>query len=835
MQPGIFTRVMKIDQRQDATTTQAKLRCFVVIGAIALAYLLTARLSLAVLNLGSSASPVWPPAGIALAALVWSGRSASLGVALGALLSNYTLGVSWQLSAGSVLGTTLQAIVGYGLLRRYRFHPSMERLSDVLGLAIVVLVSPLVNATIGTVNAVLVGHFGWERAAQNWWTIWLGDGMGILVVTPCLLTFRHWLHQERWQAILLGERRSNRSFSRFSSYSKVSDYSLNGSDRSWVHSSLNSQACVQHLLDFVPPVAVKRSQAERWLWLGSLIAVSWMVFYSQPTQAIALYPIEYFPFPFVMWAALRFGQFRAVLASFILSVIAISGTILDRGPFAAKATDSSQVILLLQAFIGVVTITALILAAVMATRQATERQLHLTAERNRLLSEMAMRIRRSLDLRDILQTTVEEVRQFLQADRVFFSQFEPQGQSQVVAESVAPGWTSTLGWTCPPSDYQEIQALFAQDPIKVAHDTAQEDISPLVQQYHERYQVKAGMAVPILLNADQWSQAHLHTQDSQTANLQAADRLSAPTSEPRLLGLLVVNQCSGPRQWQPLEIELLEQLGTQVAIAIQQGKLYQQVQDLNTNLEQQVTDRTLQLQANMTELEELNQLRDVFIHAIAHDLRTTVMGSLMVLKNIQSQPGDEKVAIPRNFLERMIQSGEIQLCKLNSLLEAYKNKTEGIVIHPKPLSLPPFIETITADLKALFDLNQAQVINQIPTELPNVVADWEQLERVFRHLLVNAVKHNPPGVQVVLQAAVEGDRVRCVVADNGQGISPSQCERLFDLSLGNQQERQLTGISLGLYLCQQIVTAHGGKIGVTSQPGEGSQFWLTLPCLGVGD
>lgn len=135
----------------------------------------------------------------------------------------------------------------------------------------------------------------------------------------------------------------------------------------------------------------------------------------------------------------------------------------------------------------------------------------------------------------------------------------------------------------------------------------------------------------------------------------------------------------------------------------------------------------------------------------------------------------------------------------------------------------------------MFDLNQAQVINQIPTELPNVVADWEQLERVFRHLLVNAVKHNPPGVQVVLQAAVEGDRVRCVVADNGQGISPSQCERLFDLSLGNQQERQLTGISLGLYLCQQIVTAHGGKIGVTSQPGEGSQFWLTLPCLGVGD
>jgi signal transduction histidine kinase/integral membrane sensor domain MASE1 len=820
---------MKIDERQKTTTAQAKLKRFAVVGTIALAYFLTARLSLAVLNLGSSASPVWPPAGIALAALVWCGRWASLGVALGALLSNYTLGVSWQLSAGSVLGTTLQAIVGVSLLRRNRFHPSMERLNDVLALAIAALVSPVTNATIGTLNAVLVGRFGWEDAAQNWWTIWLGDGMGILVITPSLLTFRHWVQQKQWRSMLpQTERHFDCSLNRFLSNTEHRFKS------SWIHSPINTQKCLQSSLDFVQPIAERRSQLERWLWLGSLIAVSWIVFYSQPTQATALYPIEYFPFPFVMWAALRFGQFRAVLASFILSVIAISGTILDRGPFTAKATDPNQEILLLQAFIGVITITALILAAVMTTRQAAERQLHLTAERNRLLSEMAMRIRRSLDLRDILQTTVEEVRQFLQADRVFFSQFDDQGQSQVVAESVASGWTSTLGWTCPSTDYQEIQALFAQDPIKVAHDTSREEISPLVRQYHERYQVKAGMAVPILLNADQWTQINGREPNPQ-ATVQATDRLSASSSDPQLLGLLVVNQCSGPRQWQPLEIELLEQLGTQVAIAIQQGKLYQQVQDLNTNLEQQVADRTLQLQANMTELEELNQLRDVFIHAIAHDLRTTVMGSLMVLKNIQSQPGDEKVAIPRNFLERMIQSGEIQLCKLNSLLEAYKNKTEGIIIHPKPLFLPPFIETITSDLKSLFELNQAQVINQIPTDLPNVVADWEQLERVFRHLLVNAVKHNPPGVQVVLQTSVEGDRVRCVVADNGKGISPSQCEHLFDLSLGNQQERQLTGISLGLYLCQQIITAHGGEIGVNSQVGEGSQFWLTLPCLTIGD
>jgi signal transduction histidine kinase len=329
---------------------------------------------------------------------------------------------------------------------------------------------------------------------------------------------------------------------------------------------------------------------------------------------------------------------------------------------------------------------------------------------------------------------------------------------------------------------------------------------------------------------DQTINQNVNQNANQKLNLwcSGTDEINCSLPSPHLFGVLVVNQCSSTRQWQPLEIELLEQLGTQVAIAIQQGQLYQRVQTLNANLEQQVAERTLQLQANMAELEELNQLRDVLIHAIAHDLRTTVMGSQMVLKNLQNQPGDA-IAVPRTVLERMTQSGDIQLCKLNSLLEAYKNKTEGIVIKPQELSLPPFIESIFRDLKPLFECNQVNVVNEIPADLPDIWADSQQLERVFRHLLVNAVKHNPPGVQVMVRAVVEDDMLRCVVEDNGRGINSCQRDCLFDLRLGNAKERQLTGLSLGLYLCQQIVTAHGGTIGLISEPGQGSTFWFTLP------
>jgi signal transduction histidine kinase/integral membrane sensor domain MASE1 len=798
MQPGISTSIA--NDANTNTVNRTKLwRILTVLGAVALAYFVTARVSLAILQLGASASPVWPPAGIALTALLWQGRWAGIGVAVGVLWLNASLDVPLLLSVGSTLGSTLQAVIGVTLLQRFGFRLSMDRLRDVLGfVSLAVLVTPVINATIGTAFYSIVAGLSWMQVVQNWWTIWLGDGMGILILTPSLLALQHWAQQNHFKFAGLNSR-----------FLKSKRYS-----------GLNSEQYAGLLTEVDRP-----SDTEKWTWLSLLIAMSWIVFHAQPNPTIALYPIEYLPFPFIIWAALRFGHVRTILASFVLSVIAISGTILGRGPFIAKASDPNQVVLLLQAFIGVITITALILAAVMATRQAAEIQLRLNAERNRLLSEMAMRIRQSLDLEEILQTTVEEVRQFLHADRVFFSCFDRDGHGSVVAESIVPGWASTIGWTTDAQVYQELQSMFAQEPIRVVADTAQSAVSSFLKQYHDRFHVKAGIAVPIVLNSAGCAAMGCR---SEQATQSEADWSSNTPDTPNLFGVLVVNQCSTSRQWQPLEVELLEELGTQVTIAIQQGQLYKRVQNLNANLEHQVAERTLQLQANMAELQELNQLRDVLIHAIAHDLRTTVMGSLMVLKNLQNQPGDN-IAMSRTLLERMTQSGEIQLCKLNSLLDAYKNKTEGIVINPDELALPSFVQHITSDMKPMFELNQASLINKLPDNLPPVAADRDQLERVFRHLMVNAVKHNPPGVTVTLKAEIAEDKIRCVVEDDGKGISPSQCDRLFDLKIGTAQERQLTGLSLGLYLCQQIITAHGGEIGVDSTLGMGSQFWFTLP------
>jgi PAS domain S-box-containing protein len=431
-------------------------------------------------------------------------------------------------------------------------------------------------------------------------------------------------------------------------------------------------------------------------------------------------------------------------------------------------------------------------------RLRAEQQLWAAAERDRLLGEIALRIRQSLELEQILDTTVAEVRLFLGADRVFIGINADQGKNQVVAESVAPEWQPMLGQVNPNQQHlQEIRTLFAHDQTLVVNDTAQFTQYPAIAAHYAMFQVRAALGVPLTLNN-------------------------------QMFGLLVVHQCSAPRQWQPFEVNLLERLATQVTIAIQQAQLYRQVQDLNTGLERQVAERTAQLQQKMEELQELNALKDEFLNAFTHDLRTPVMGISLVINNMLNQTGDP-IPVTRSILERMVQSSDHQLQLLNSLLQASSSETQGVILHYELVQLSLLTQIVVEDLEPLVTKYQALFENQVPPDLPLVKADPMQLRRVFENLLTNALHHNPPGIKLTLQATVEEEMIRFTLQDNGVGMPPDLRDRLFDRYARGRNSRHSTGIGLGLYLCRQIVTAHGGQIGVNSTPGGGSSFWLTLP------
>ncbi|WP_208344805.1 PAS domain S-box protein, partial [Aetokthonos hydrillicola] len=290
-------------------------------------------------------------------------------------------------------------------------------------------------------------------------------------------------------------------------------------------------------------------------------------------------------------------------------------------------------------------------------RKKTEELLLLSAKRDRLFSQTLTRIRHSLNLDQVLHTTVNEVRQFLQADRVFIALRDTLGKSKILAESVDPEYPSVLNWKPEHEIYLlELRKLLTTHRVRVVEDITQVT-SPELQGLYQEFRTRATLAVPIILN-DEW------------------------------FGALVANQCREARHWTAMEIDLLQQMSEQVAIAIQQAQLYQELAELNANLELQVQDRTAQLQQKMEEIQELSRVKDVVLHTVSHDLRTTVMGNLMVLNNLLNNSVEDKqqrddsspLVISRRVIERMIQGNDRQLGMIDSLLEIHASIEQGVVL-----------------------------------------------------------------------------------------------------------------------------------------------------------
>ncbi|MBD0307820.1 MAG: MASE1 domain-containing protein [Microcoleus sp. T1-bin1] len=317
-------------------------RYLVQVAVVGVAYGVGARLAMSIEGVSPFASSVWPPAGIAQAGLLLFGSKVWPAIVLGTFLLNLVnpseqVFVVW---VGGNAGAILQAVFAVTALRWLGFRPSLARLKDVVNLILFGgLISTQISCTIGVFFLYLAGQVDGSQYWSVRWNWWLGDTMGLLILTPLILIF------------------------------------------------------------FRPKVTVERLKIQtedpkknfiwRGVWLILLIAVSWIVFESKNDASISRYPLEYLPFPLIIWAALQFGQLAAVLASFIVSSIAILGSSQGGGPFIAKAENIPQAILFLQAFMAVVTITSLLLAATVAERASAEYSLRESEIKYRELVENA--------------------------------------------------------------------------------------------------------------------------------------------------------------------------------------------------------------------------------------------------------------------------------------------------------------------------------------------------------------------------------------------------------------------------------------------------------------
>jgi signal transduction histidine kinase len=226
-----------------------------------------------------------------------------------------------------------------------------------------------------------------------------------------------------------------------------------------------------------------------------------------------------------------------------------------------------------------------------------------------------------------------------------------------------------------------------------------------------------------------------------------------------------------------------------------------------------------------------NRRLQLCIHSITHDLRTPVMGSLMLLESMQkTTPADQPIQIPPAEMAHLIQGYDRLLGLMNTLLDNQTLSQNELILNVQPANLSDIVTTILADFQPLLVKKNIQLHNFIPPNLPIIPVDTQQIWRVLCNLISNALNHNPAGVSLTLEAIKINHKLKVVVRDNGVGIPPMQQQHIFEPYTRIQQSQYQPGLGLGLYICRQVIAAHGGEIGL--EPSQsGTTVWFTLPIV----
>ena len=287
-----------------------------VLAAITAVELGAGKVALVFFSHSISAPAIWLPSGVGLAALVLFGPRAWPAVAVGAFLTHFTFTGELIAALASALGHSLEALIGAALVTRFAGGADVFRSSaQIFRFVAIAMGAPAVNAVVLAATRTFSAELGWLGFANLWMGAWLGHVAGMLTIAPLILLWVHGGRAVRWLEL-----------------------------------------------------------AEGTLLMIVLAMVSLVVFAGQFPSDIKTYPLEFLCLPLFLWAAFRIGRRGVATAVAIMAAIAAWGTLHDFGPFVRETMNESLV--LLQAYIAVMSVMGLVLATVVADHKQAEQQLH---------------------------------------------------------------------------------------------------------------------------------------------------------------------------------------------------------------------------------------------------------------------------------------------------------------------------------------------------------------------------------------------------------------------------------------------------------------------------
>ena len=415
--------------------------------------------------------------------------------------------------------------------------------------------------------------------------------------------------------------------------------------------------------------------------------------------------------------------------------------------------------------------------------QARTRELSQSVEELRALGEVSQAVNSTLDLETVLSTIVAKAAQLsgTEAGAIYgyderereFHLRATYGMDQGLIDALT---RRRIGLSEP-----NVASAFSQhEPIQVAdlREQPASDLNEIIQ--HAGY--RARMVAPLLSGED-------------------------------IVGMLVVRRCA-PGEFAKNTVDLIKTFAAQSALAIQNARLFHEIEDKSR------------------QLEVASQHKSQFLANMSHELRTPLNAILgyteLIADGIYGQPTEKMVGI----LKRLESNGKHLLGLINDVLDLSKIEAGQLVLELTDYSLEDIAQTVRSTLEPLAADKKLAFKVEVAPKLPAGHGDGRRLTQVLINLVGNAIKFTDAG-EVVITAGASDGSFHLSVRDTGPGISAADQAKLFQefQQADNAITRKKGGTGLGLAISKRIIEMHGGKIWVESQVGQGSTFSLTLPVV----
>ncbi len=762
--------------------------------------------------LSGSMALVWPPAGIALAAILLFGYRFWPGVALGAVLFSLMNGMPFGFfTLGTAVGNTIGAIFCAYLLQRFvAFNNAMERTSDVTGyIGLACFLGTTVNAAFNVVSLIYSGTVAWDDLFTTILVWWVPNALAGLVVAPFIITWAT-PSTTQWSARLLAE----------------------------------AMVCAAGLVG------------------GTLISFnSWFVY------GIQNYPLAYLPFPFLVCGSLLFGQRGATTGTLLVSALAIRSLLEKSGPFVTHLEKDS--LMLIGSYIGILAVTNLLLAAAAAERRAAERAVSESERRFRAVVEdqtdLICRFKP-----DGLLTFVNEAfcrfhgrcRQALLGDNFFqtlpqenaaiplsYINLMPPEEPMVCFDYRLSAPDDLVVWhqyrvrrlheerSGAPEFQAVIQDISQRKQTELALRASEEKYRSLIDNIpdvvwtananREVSYVSGNVSTVLGYGAEEFLAGHLwldriHPEDSARVELAYQKLFSA--------GEHFDVQYRFHRQdgaWIWLHDRALATRPVGGVLCAD-------------GIFKDITQRRLAeevLQRNKEAAETANRAKSQFLANMSHELRTPLNAIIGFSEMLAAQTFGGLNPRQLKYSNNILNSGRHLLQLINDILDLAKVEAGRLELARHLFNVEKSLAEVQSIVKALANKKHINLEFFTAANLPALNADEAKFKQIMYNLLSNAIKFTPDGGRVLVTTDYPrqpgGEALRVAVTDTGIGIQKADQERVFqefeqvDSSYGRQQQ----GTGLGLALTKRLVEMHGGRIWVESEgiEGRGSTFVFLLP------